>query len=200
MERIYAPGVASAAHAMSVWGKIVLHIYKNMLSMPRAMAIVGKGRPDLGALMTAEDFDGVSQVEIDPETLMPMPRSLKLSLLDQLYQTQVINAQEYRRRLPFAFTGSITTPDDAQDARAQRVCDAIRRGAPAPEMRWTDNEAIMQDALEREILLQDDLDPMVIMAAQQRWVQLAQQAQMKMGGAPPPGPVSTSCWPSSCSS
>jgi hypothetical protein len=152
------------------------------------MAITGKGRPDLGRQLTSEDFNGVSEVEIDPETLMPMPRSLKMSLLEQLYQEQVISAQEYRRRMPFSFTGSISTPDDAQDARAQRVVDAIRQGQPAAEVRWTDNEAIHQDALEREILLQDDLDPQIIAVAQQRWVQLAQQAQMKQTGMAPPMP------------
>jgi hypothetical protein len=40
-------------------------------------------------------------------------------------------------------------------------------------MRWQDNEAIHQDVLDREILLQDDLDPNVIAAASQRWIELA---------------------------
>lgn len=186
LERTFAPGVASAANAMAKWGEVVLHIYGAMLSVPRTMAIVGKGRTDLGRQLTSEDFDGVAQVEIDAETLMPMPRSLKMSLLEQLYQEQVISAQEYRRRMPFSFTGSIETPDDTQDARAQRVVDAIRHGQPVPEMRWVDNEAIAQDALEREILLQDDLPPEIIAAAMQRWTQLAQQAQMKQGGMVPP--------------
>lgn len=186
LERTFAPGVAAAANAMQRWGEIVLHIYRAMLSVPRTMAIAGKGRPDLGRQLTAEDFDGVAQVEIDAETLMPMPRTLKLSLLQQLYQSQLISAQEYRRRLPFAFTGAIETPDDTQDARAQRVVDAIRQGQPVPEVRWVDNEAIHQDALEREILLQDDLPPEIIAVAMQRWTQLAQQAQMKQGGMMPP--------------
>lgn len=185
LERIFAPGVASAAKGMSEWGKIVLHIYKAMLTLPRTMAIAGKGRPDLARALTADDFDGVSQVEIDPETLMPMPRSMRLYLLDQLYQTQVINAQEYRKRLPFAFTGSISTPDDGQEARAQRVADAIKNAQPAPELRWTDNESIHQDILEREILLVDSLDPMIVQLATQRWIELAQQAAMKSGGMMP---------------
>lgn len=185
LERVFAPGVASAAHAMSLWAEAVLHIYKVMMTAPRLMGITGSGRPDLARMLTAEDFDGVSQVEIDPETLMPMPRSLRLYLLDQLYQTQVITAQEYRRRLPFAFTGSITTPDDGQEARAQRIADAMLQGQPAPEMRWTDNESIGQDVLERQILLQDSLDPSVVQVAMQRWTELAQQAAMKQGGGPP---------------
>lgn len=188
LERIFAPGIASAASAMSEWGKVVLAIYRHMLTAPRTMAVVGTGRPDLGRQLTSEDFNGVSEVEIDPETLMPMPRSLKMSLLEQLYQEQVISAQEYRRRMPFSFTGSIATPDDAQDARAQRVVDAIRQGQPVPEVRWTDNEAIHQDALEREILTSDDEPPEVVQAAMQRWVALANQAQMKRTGMAPPMP------------
>ena len=39
--------------------------------------------------------------------------------------------------------------------------------------------------LEREIILQDDLDPSVIQTAQDRWMQLANQSQMKMGGGAP---------------
>jgi hypothetical protein len=53
-------------------------------------------------------------------------------------------------------------------------------------MRWQDNEAIHQDVLEREILLQDDLDPQVLQIAQQRWVDLANQAAQKQGAMVPP--------------
>ena len=53
-------------------------------------------------------------------------------------------------------------------------------------MRWQDNESIHQDVLERELLLQDDVDPAIIAAAQERWTMLANQAQQKQGGGPPP--------------
>jgi hypothetical protein len=49
-----------------------------------------------------------------------------------------------------------------------------------------DNEAIHQDVLEREILLQDDLAPEVIMAADERWKALANQAGQKSGAMQPP--------------
>lgn len=188
LERTFAPPVQAAAKAMSEWGKIVLSIYAKMLDMPRTIAITGKTRSDLSRQITAQDFDGVSEVEIDPETLMPMPRSLRLYLLEQLFQAGVITAQEYRRRLPFAFTGSIETPDDLQSARAKRICDAITNNQPVPEKRWTDDESIHQDTLEREILTRDDLDPMVIQAAMQRWTDLAQQAAYKSGALQMPQP------------
>jgi len=184
VERVFAPVVQAAATGMSQWGEIELAIYREMLKMPRAIGIVGSSRSDLARQITAEDFDGVSKVEIDPETLMPMPRSLKLYLLDQLYEKQVISASEYRQRLPFAFTDSIDTPDDRKEARAQRIADAIIQSLPVPPMRWTDNEAIVQDVLEREILDRDDVDPQVIAMAQQVWTQYANQSAQKQGGAP----------------
>jgi hypothetical protein len=78
----------------------------------------------------------------------------------------------------------MASPDEDQEARAKRIADAIRMQLPIPEMRWQDNEAIHQDVLEREILLQDDLAPEVIAAAQERWTALANQATQKQGGAP----------------
>ena len=70
------------------------------------------------------------------------------------------------------------------------ICEALRLQQEPPEMRWQDNESIHQDVLEREIILRDGLEPLVIQAAQMRWGQLAQQAQMKQGGMPPQGGLS----------
>jgi hypothetical protein len=89
----------------------------------------------------------------------------------------------------FAIARDIQTPDEDQEARAKRVADAIRTGSPEPELRWQDNEAIHQDVLEREILLQDDLNPMIIAQAQARWTALANQAMQKQGGMVPPQPA-----------
>jgi hypothetical protein len=88
----------------------------------------------------------------------------------------------------FAVAKDIASPDEDQEARAKRVADAIRMGEQPPEMRWQDNEAIHQDVLEREILLQDDLDPFIIEIANQRWIELANQSMQKQGGMPPGGP------------
>jgi hypothetical protein len=181
LERVFAPTVGAAAAAMSEWGELVLEIYKVMLEVPRLIAITGKGRSDWARVLTREDFDGVAQVEIDPETLMPMPRSLRLHLLDQLYQTGVIDAQELRERMPFAFVGEIQTPNTAQEARAKRIADAIRNGQPVPEIRWTDDESIHQTVLEREILTQDEDPPPIVQQALERWFQLANQAMQKEG-------------------
>lgn len=186
LERVHAMMVRAAAIAMTDWSKITLAWAKWGYTMPRMLGVVGSGRPDLARAVSAEDLDGVSDVEIDWETLMPMPRALKMFMLDQAMEKGILTPTEYRQRLPFAYIRDMQTPDTDHYARARRVAEAIRQMQPPPLVKWQDNEAIHQDVLEREIILRDDLDPNVVMAAEQRWMQLAQQAQMKAGGMPPP--------------
>lgn len=189
LERIFAPPVNAASQAMKDWAKVTLHGMKFGYDEPRTMASMGAGRPDLGRALTQDDFDGICDVEIDPETLMPMPRSLKLFHLDQLFDRKIIDAGEYRRRYPFAFVQDIQTPDSDHLARAKRVAEALIRMENPPPVRWQDNEAIHQDILERDIILRDDLPEEVVQAAHGRWVQLWMQAQQKMAAMMPPAPA-----------
>jgi hypothetical protein len=189
LERVFAEPVNAVAQAMSEWARIVLHVMKWGYDIPRSIGVTGHTRTDLAQSLHADDFDTVADVEIDPETLMPMPRALRLFLLDQMFERGVLTPQEYRRRLPYAYTRNIDTPDEDHQARARRISDAIRNGRPAPPIIWQDNEAIHQDVLEREILLQDNLDEQVKAVAQERWVALANQSMMKMGGMPPAAPA-----------
>ena len=186
LERVFSPAVQALAQAYTDWCKVSMAAMAWGYDVPRALGAVGKGRPDLARAVSTTDFDGQSDVKVEPSTLMPMPMAFRLYLLDNWLQTGVIDIKEYRRRQLFAVARDISSPDDDQEARAKRVADAIRMGSPAPELRWQDNEAIHQDVLEREILLQDDLDPMVIAAAQERWTALANQAMQKQGGGAPP--------------
>lgn len=189
LERVFAEPIGAAARAMTDWAKISLGYMKWGYDLPRTLGVMGQGRPDLAREITKDDLDGASDVEIDAETLMPMPRALRMFLLDQYLEKGLISPQEYRRRSAFSYLRDIQTPDEDQFARARRVAEAIRQLAPPPEMRWQDNEAIHQDVLEREIILRDDLDPRIVMGAQQRWMQLAQQASMKQQGMFPPPPA-----------
>src|SRR5690606_3061111 len=107
------------------------------------------------------------------------PRSLRLFLLNDLYSKGAMPVDEYRRRLPYAFVRNLATPDEDHEARARRVAEALRVGAAPPPILWMDNEAIHQDVLERELLLPDDVEPEVASAAFERWMQLAQQSDMK---------------------
>jgi hypothetical protein len=110
-----------------------------------------------------------------------------LFLLDNLLEKGGMDMKEYRRRMPFAFVQNLETPDTRHFARAKRVADAIKNRQPAPLMRWQDDESIHQEVLDSEILLNDDLEPDIIAAADARWKELAGQAAMKM--APPGAPA-----------
>jgi len=186
LERVFSPAVNALANAFTDWCKVSLAAMAWGYDVPRALGTVGKGRPDLARAISANDMDGQSDARVEPATLMPMPYSFRLYLLDNWLQTGVIDIKEYRRRQLFAVAKDMSSPDEDQEARAKRVADAIRMGGAVPELRWQDNEAIHQDVLEREILLQDDLPPPTIAAAQERWMALANQATQKQGGGPPP--------------
>jgi hypothetical protein len=164
--------------------------------VPRWIGATGGDRPDLGLSVSADDFRGVGTVHIDPETLMPMPRSLRLFLLDSMLEKGVMTQDEYRQRLPFAYTGSLSTPKTHKEARARRIALAIQQGTPLPDPRWTDDEGIIQSVLEEEILDVDKPDdpqwPFKVQQATQVWLYYANQGVMKsggmpMGGAPAPG-------------
>ena len=184
LERIFAPGIQAQAMSFTEWAKIAMAGMKWGYDVPRQLGAVGKNRPDLARAITTTDFDGQSDIRVEPATLMPMPYAFRMYQLDNWLERGVIDQKEYRRRSLFAMARDIASPDEDQEARAKRVADAIRMQMPVPEMRWQDNEAIHQDVLEREILLQDDLTPDIIQTATARWTELANQAAQKQGGAP----------------
>lgn len=200
LERVFAPPIQSASNFAVDWSKITLAGMHWGFDIPRTVGVVGSGRPDLGRALVSDDFDGVIDVFVDPETLMPMPRALKQVLLKEMLQLQVMSPQEYRRRSAFKYVRQINSPDEDHEARAKRCAEALRNGQML-QVLWQDNEAIHQDVLERELILPDDTDPMIRQMAEQRWDMLAQQAVMKaqaMGGmmmplvggpsSGPPGP------------
>ena len=190
VERVFAPFVNAASNAMVRWAEITLAIMKTNYDLPRAIAIQGENRPDRARLLTGEDLDPATQVWVDPETLMPMPRSLRLAVLDDLLQKGMISQQEYRRRMPFAMVQNLESPDSDQSARAYRIAEGIRRmGSDAQyPILWIDDEAQHQDVLERQIIFDDTLSDPIRSVAYERWMRLAQQAQMKQQGmALPPG-------------
>ena len=187
LERVFSPCVSAAAQSFTDWCRVSLAGMAWGYDMPRNLGTVGKSRPDLASAISGSDFDGQSDVKVEPSSMMPMPLAFRMYLLDNWLQAGVIDMKEYRRRQTFANAKDIASPDEDQEARAQRIADAIRLGQPVPEMRWQDNEAIHQDVLDRQILLQDDLAPEVIAMAHERWVALAQQAQQKAGAVPQQG-------------
>lgn len=198
LERVFAPLVNEAASSASRWAEVQCAIMRWGYDEPRAIAVVGTGRSDLAREVSSADFDGVAQVTVDPETLMPLPRALRLFILEDLYTKGLISAPEYRRRMPFGFVGNLDTPDTDHYARAQRACDAVRQTAvpnpPTCPVLWMDDPAIHQDVLARELILPDDTPQPVRAAAYERWMMYAQLAglqgaqAMQGGPAPHAGP------------
>lgn len=184
LERVFAPSIYAVAESCKDWARQTLKWMQWGYDVPRMISALGSSRPDLGREIAGDDLDGDIDIDLEAESMFPVPRSVRRFELDNQLQMGVIDASEYRRRLSFADTGNMQTPDAVQEARAMRVCDAIRTGAPIPPMLWQDDEAIHQDVLEREIILSEGTDQQMVAMAQQRWSELAQQQQMKMGGVP----------------
>lgn len=194
VERIFAPLITSAADSQTQWAKISTNYGKVFYDLPRMIAVQGEGRPDLVRAITKDDLDGAYDIWVDPETLFPMPRSLRLFLLKDLYQSGVISPQEYRRRQVFAWVRDIGSYDEDQEARAKRVVELMRTGQN-PQVLFQDDAAIHQDVLTRELILPDDTEPQLRQMAIARWEQYAQLQAMQQGAmqgaqggqAPPQG-------------
>ncbi len=193
LERVFAPSIYAAADACKEWARQTLLWMRWGYDVPRMVSALGQNRPDLGREISGDDIDADIEIDLEPETMFPVPRSVRRFELDNMLQMGVIDIAEYRRRLSFADTGNMQTPDAVQEARAMRVCDAIRTGTPIPPMLWQDDEGIHQDVLEREVILAAGTPDDQMQLAMQRWSELAQQQAMKMmpqqaaqgaGGAP----------------
>ena len=180
LERTLAPSVNAASEGMAEWAMMCIEWARWGYTMPRSIGVVGENRPDLAREITQEDLNGVIDVYVDPETMSVMPRAMKLYLLEDALQKGVIDAREYRQRMPFGFVNDFATPDDVQEAKGRRVVESIRNGQPPEPMVWQDNESIQQTIIERDILLAPNIDPMTRAMADQRWTELANQASMKM--------------------
>jgi hypothetical protein len=188
LQRVFAPPVEAAATAFQSWAEVNVAGMAWGYDIPRDVGAVGTDRPDLARALSSQDFDGPGTIKVEAAKMMPMPAFYRKQILDDLLEKQVITRQQYMRNSMFGNVDNLDTPDEDQHARAKRVADAIRRGLPpdqVPPLRWQTNESIEQDVLERDILLQDDLTPQIIEAANERWKAAAAQAQQK-NGAPPP--------------
>lgn len=178
-----APAVNAVSEAMATWAMLCVEWGRWGYTMPRSIGVIGENRPDLAREITQNDLNGVIDVYVDPESMTIMPRAMKLYLLEDALQKGVIDAREYRQRMPFAFVNDFSTPDDVQEGKGRRVAEAIRQGMPPEAMMWQDDEGIHQTILERDIILAPNIEEPVRQAALQRWTELANQSSMKM--APP---------------
>ncbi len=186
-ERGLQPFIRAAARGMADAFTLAIKVAAWGYIRPRLVPIVGEDRPDLVRFITQADLSRQTDVRVDPETLMPMPRALKQQMLREDLELRVIDVQEYRRRSPYANVRNLNTPDDLHYARAKRVNFLLEQTAELieagqllqPPLFWQDNPGIHQQVLQ-ELILDDRKPAAVRRVAASRWdyyalLQLAQQ-------------------------
>jgi hypothetical protein len=183
LERTFAPLAGALASANTEWAKQQIGWMKFGYQMPRTIAVLGKNRADLGVSLSSVDMDGVVDITVDPESLVPQPKALKQWMLDNAFDRQLISKEQWLERSPIGDVRDMQSPDQLQYAKGKRLVEQIRLHQPLEPMIWQDDEAIQQNVLERDLLLAGGTPPDQMAAAQERWQQLAQQQQGKK--APP---------------
>lgn len=185
LERVFAPLVGATAEAMAEWAKQMVGWMRFGYQIPRKIAITGKDRSDLATELTAADLDGIVDVTVDPETLVPQPKALRQWLIDNAYDRQLISKEQWLERSPFGDVRDMEGPNKVQYAKAKRLTEALRLRQPPEAVMWQDDEATMQNALERDLILAGGVDDDIRQAAQAKWQEYAKQQQAKRGPQPP---------------
>jgi len=185
LERVFAPLVMATAEAMAEWAKQMIGWMRFGYQIPRKIAITGKDRSDLATELTAADLDGIVDVTVDPETMVPQPKALRQWLLDNAYDRQLISKEQWLERSPFGDVRDMEGPAKVQFAKAKRITEALRLRQPAEPLLWQDDDATMQNILERDLILAGGVEDDVRSAALQLWQAYAEQSTKKRGPQPP---------------
>lgn len=185
LERVFAPLVMATAEAMSEWAKQMVGWMRFGYQIPRKIAITGKDRSDLATELTAADLDGIVDVTVDPETMVPQPKALRQWLLDNAFDRQLISKEQWLERSPFGDVRDMEGPAKVQFAKAKRLTEALRLRQPTEPVLWMDDDSTMQNILERDLILAGGVEDDIRQAAINLWQQYAQQSQKKRGPQPP---------------
>ena len=182
---MFAPLVMATAEAMAEWAKQMIGWMRFGYQIPRKIAITGKDRSDLATELTAADLDGIVDVTVDPETMVPQPKALRQWLLDNAYDRQLISKEQWLERSPFGDVRDMEGPAKVQFAKAKRITEALRLRQPAEPLLWQDDDATMQNILERDLILAGGVEDDIRQAALQLWQKYAEQSTKKRGPQPP---------------
>lgn len=188
LERTFAPFVGAFARGMTEWAKQQIGWMRFGYQLPRTVAVLGKNRADLGVTLSSIDLDGVVDIYVDPETLVPQPKALRQWMLDNAFDRGLIDKTQWLERSPIGDVRDMQSPDQLQFAKGKRIVEQIRLGQPAEPIVWQDNEGIQQSVIERDLILAGGTPPDQMAAAQERWQELGKQQQKKKAPpAPAPG-------------
>ena len=195
LERVFAPQVGACSEFMTEWAKQMIGWMRFGYQVPRMISVEGKNRADLAYSLSSVDLDGVVDVAVDPETLVPQPKALRQWMLDNAYDRQLITKDQWLERSQFGDVRDMQSPSEIDYQKAMRVAQQILLGQPQEPIVWQDDEAIHQTVLERDILkapLGDGKPGQVTAQAQQvataRWQALAAQHVKKTTPPTPPPP------------
>lgn len=118
-ERTFGPAVRAVAQGATEWAEIVVKYSQYIMSTPRMIPRVG--RPDLAISISKEKLGTDSVVYCDPETLMPLPKSLRMQMLQDSLEKGLITVEQYQQRAPYAEIRNLTMGDTSQWERAKWV-------------------------------------------------------------------------------
>lgn len=192
LERVFAPQVGATSEMMTEWAKQMVGWMKFGYQVPRLISIEGKNRSDLAYAISAADLDGIVDVSVDPETLVPQPKALRQWMLDNAVDRKLITPEQWRERSQFGDVRDMQAPSEIDYQKAMRVAQQILMGVEPEPIVWQDDEAINQNVLERDILKappSKSVTSQAVKAASDRWQALAQQHKKKTA-PPPPDPKS----------
>jgi hypothetical protein len=159
-ERTFGPVVQATAEGGSELAVLLVDYARFLFDTPRLIPVAG--RPDLAKRIKAETLGEESVVYMDPETLMPLPRSLRNQMLVDMFDKGLIGPEELRKRSPFADIRNLHMGDVDHWERAQFLnslleerweqyakMERVERFSPGPGLPvlWLDLPAVHKAAL-----------------------------------------------------
>lgn len=126
-ERTFGPMVRATAQGATEWAQITVKYAQHIMTTPRMISHVG--RPDMATKITREKLGDKAVVYCDPETLMPLPRSLREQLLIEKLNTGQITMATYQERTPYADIRDLNMGETGQWERAKWINTLIEERA-----------------------------------------------------------------------
>lgn len=120
LERGFGPMVRAAAESATEWAHLIVRQAQWLFDEPRLIPTVG-GRGDLAKQISGDELGDRPMVYVDPETLMPMPRSLRQQLLEDQLDKGRISLTTYQKRSMYADVKDLQMGDTDQWQRAQWI-------------------------------------------------------------------------------
>ena len=118
-ERRFGPSIRAAAEGATEWAQLV--VAHAQVAYTQAQMIPMTGRGDLARAIDKDNIAGPCVVYLDPDTLVPLPRTLRNQMLVDLLDKNMISKAEYKKRAPFAEIRDVHMGDTDHWERAQWI-------------------------------------------------------------------------------